>query len=153
MGPIQTAIGQALGAIEATVAVGKKLQNDERQASEKQAAEAEKMEKAQRTAEAEKQKAEGEQSGNQDLAEKAVKLAQDQKLASPRSILFDEHAKPLASYDELAAVLSRNSLAKSLESKKRTKNRLEERRKRIQQRLKQASDTISSKGKGRAERD
>ena len=111
-GPIQTAIGSMLNTATGALAIGKKLSDDERQASEKAAKESEAAKKAEaEKAEAEKaerklasdtlkeEKAEASAVateadvrllGGSPEAAKAYRLAQERGLANPKRLIYDE---------------------------------------------------------------
>ena len=110
-GPIQTAIGQALGATAAIAAVGKKLNEDERQAAEeKPAEETEKKAKAATMA-------------------KAIKTAQDKKIDSPKQLFFwGQDTEPLATSNEMASVISSVALQNATASKQRARDKVRERK-------------------------
>lgn len=93
-GPIQTAIGQALGAAAGAVALGKKFNEDERQATEKAAAKREKEEKEQKAA---LQAAKDKRDADKALKEKheAAIRKEEQKAAEA-----EEKAKQKAAQDE-----------------------------------------------------
>lgn len=145
MGPIQTAVGQLLGVAGGVAVASKKLKyENERQADKEQPAaqeanpyleaemEKEKerksvsksiMENAQTKHEVNKKM----QDADSDIA-KAIALAQKKKLASPRNVLFDESGRALATYRELATVLSRNEAQQVLQQKRKSKNAVKDRR-------------------------
>lgn len=116
MGPIQTAIGQALGAVGAAALVGKKLnEEDEKQAAkEKAAKESEEKKKAK-------------------LAAKAIKTAQDKKIDSPKQVYFKED-EPLATSNEMASVLANQSLHNALNSKARSRDKVRARKQMLMKR-------------------
>ena len=148
MGPIQTALGQALGSVGAAGLVGKKLY--EGQAAEKErasAAEAKEAEKEakknQKQAQADdkqieklaseylKARGKGEKIDEKaiDIATKALRAAQQSKIDSPKQVFFwEDESSPLGTSNEIATVLSSQSLHNSLSSKKRTKANIEARR-------------------------
>lgn len=79
-GPIQTAIGQALGAAAGAVALGKKFNENERQATEKAAAQREKEEKEQKAALQEaKDKRDADKALKEKQALEAAKAAEEEK--------------------------------------------------------------------------
>ena len=149
-GPIQTAIGSMLNTATGALAIGKKLSDDERQASEKAAKEAEAA-KAAEAKEAEAEKAERklasdtlnkEKSEAQSVATeadvrllggsaeaaKAYRLAQERGLASPKRLIYDEQGNPVATYAEMAEILADESLSGTLSSLLRSKNAVKNRR-------------------------
>ena len=121
-GPLQTAIGQVLGAVGATALIGKKLSNDERQVREKEAKLAEKAEK----------EAKKSQKKDSEIVSKTINEAQKKKLAS--SVIFDKQGKPLATYEELAELLSSQKTSSTLASSLRSMVATQERRKVLMQR-------------------
>lgn len=138
-GPIQTAIGQALGAAAAAGVVAKKLSYDERQASqakekeEKAEAEAQRMAKEQIRAEDKEASAVALEAdlinmGASPEAAKAYRLAQERGLGKPQRLLFDESGKPLATYEEVATILSMQAKETSLSARLRGKDKVKARR-------------------------
>lgn len=203
-GPIQTAIGQALGAVAGGLAIGKKISDDERQTAKKEADEAEKkakadeatakanqaeqlkkqkeQEKKDAAAKAEELKAQKEKekkelvAKNEQLkaqkeqekqeaaaklekkqkaealreekeeasavateadlialgaspeAAEAYRIAQQRGTGSPNRIIFGQDGKPLATYSEMATILSDQSLSDLYSSRLRTKNAVKTRR-------------------------
>lgn len=110
-GPIQTAIGHALGATAAIAAVGKKLNEDERQAAEEKPAE------------------ESEKKAKADSMAKALKTAQEKKLDSPKQMFFwGQDAEPLATSNELASVISSVALHNATSAKQRARDKVRERK-------------------------
>ena len=106
MGPIQTLIGKALAVTGGAIAFGKKENENEEQV--KQEAEQEKASSA--------------------MAAKAVKTAQDKKVAKPKLLYFDEKGtEPLATSGEMASVLSHVSLSSAISSKTRGRKKYEAR--------------------------
>ena len=114
MGLIQTAIGQALGAVGGAALVAKKLnEEDERQAAKEKAAKEKKSK----------------------LAAKTIKTAQDKKIDSPKQLYFaDGSAEPLGSSNEVATVLATHSLQNATESKKRSRDKVRERKQMLMKR-------------------
>ncbi len=167
-GPIQTAIGQALGAVAGGLAIGKKISDDERQTAKKEADEAEKKAKAdEATAKAnqaeqlKKQKEQEKEEASAKLEKKekaealreekeeasavateadlialgaspeaaeAYRIAQQRGTGSPNRIIFGQDGKPLATYSEMATILSDQSLSDLYSSRLRTKNAVKTRR-------------------------
>ncbi len=167
-GPIQTAIGQALGAVAGGLAIGKKISDDERQTAKKEADEAEKKAKAdEATAKAnqaeqlkkqkeqekeeaaakleKKEKAEALREEKEEAsavateadlialgaspeAAEAYRIAQQRGTGSPNRIIFGQDGKPLATYSEMATILSDQSLSDLYSSRLRTKNAVKTRR-------------------------
>ena len=121
MGPIQTAIGQAMGAIGGAAVLGKKMQEDAEKA-ERQAA------KKATTKENEKAK------GPSPMA-KAIKTAQDKKLDSPKQVYFwGQDPEPLATSSELASVLANTSLQNATAAKGRAREKVRARRQALMKR-------------------
>lgn len=118
MGPIQTALGQMLGALGGAAMVGKNINEDARQAREKETKLAEKADK-EKAKEAQK---------NQ-VASEAVKLAQEKGIASPSSIIFDYSGKPIGTYEEVAALLAEHKASARREARAKAKNAIQERMK------------------------
>ena len=116
MGPIQTALGQMLGALGGAAMVGKNINEDARQAREKETMLAEKADK-EKAKEAQK---------NQ-VASEAVKLAQEKGIASPSSIIFDYSGKPIGTYEEVAALLAEHKSSARREARLKAKNAIQER--------------------------
>ena len=149
-GPIQTSIGNMLNTVSGALAIGKKLSNDERQASEKAAKESKAAENAEaEKAEAEKaerklasdtlkqEKAEAQSVateadvrllGGSAEAAKAYRLAQERGLASPKRLIYDEQGNPVATYAEMAEILADESLSGTVSSLLRGKNAVKNRR-------------------------
>ena len=118
-GQIQTAIGQVLGASAASLLVAKKVRDDERQVRENE----------QKAAEKESKAAEKEAKAAAKEKAKAVKTAQDKGVDSPSTILFDKAGKPIATYEEMAELLSSEKTSATLTSNLRTLVATRERRK------------------------
>lgn len=119
MGPIQTAISQALGSLAGAAIAGKSQHEKEikRQAAEEKAdAKAEKKEAA-------------------SPLSKALKTAQDRKIDSPKQIYFwGQDPEPLATSSELASVLANTSLQNATSSKSRSRNKVRERKQALMKR-------------------
>lgn len=113
-GPIQTAIGQMLGAFSGATLAAKKLANDEGQAKEEKQ---------------EKPESEAAKPSEQKEAAKAYKIAQDRGATSTERIIFDEKGQPLGTYDELSVLVSRQALENYRSSRRRTKSAINERKK------------------------
>lgn len=121
MGPIQTAIGQAMSAIGGAAVLGKKMQEN----AEKTEGQA-----ANKATTAENEKAKG-----PSPVAKAIKTAQDKKLDSPRQIYFwGQDPEPLATSSELASVLANTSLQNATSSKSRARNKVRERKQALMKR-------------------
>lgn len=119
MGPIQTAISQALGSLAGAAIAGKSQYEKE---TKRQAAE----EKA--DAKAEKKEASSPVS-------KALRTAQDRKIDSPKQIYFwGQDPEPLATSSELASVLANTSLQNATSSKSRSRNKVRERKQALMKR-------------------
>lgn len=118
MGPIQTAIGQALGAVGGAALVGKKLyEGNEGQAPKKEGDK--KPEKAEDTS----------------AAAKALKTAQDKKLDAPKQLYFwGNTEEPLATSNEIASLLATQSLGNAISSKKRSRDKVRERKQMLMKR-------------------
>lgn len=119
-GPIQTAIGQALGAVAAVSAVGKNLNENEKQTAKKQTAEAAKAKEAEAKA--------GQSKAISEIAE-TLKSMQQKGFASPLEVIFNQGGEPLATSSEAASVVATQSLNNIMESKKRSKSLHDQRRK------------------------
>lgn len=78
-GPIQTAIGQALGAVASVAAVGTKLNEDKRQVREKEQAEANKKAKAEADAKETKKQADAKEKAERFIANADEKIADAKK--------------------------------------------------------------------------
>lgn len=114
-GPIQTAIGQMLGSALGLVGASKKAyEKNERQATQ---------EKGDQGTEEKKSK-----EGDPKAVAKALKLAQQNKIDSPKQIYFSEDETPIATSEEMASVLASQSLGNALSSKERTRNKVKERK-------------------------
>ena len=112
MGPIQTAIGQLMGAAGGAALVGKKIQNE----NERQVAKEERN--------AAKQKAK-----KSKAVEIAVQEAQKKKIDMPKQILFSESTgEALGTSNEIASVLATQSLHNASNSKRRSRNAMSQRR-------------------------
>ena len=119
MGPIQTAISQALGSLAGAAIAGKSQHEKE---TKRQAAE----EKA--DAKAEKKEASSPVS-------KALRTAQDRKIDSPKQIYFwGQDPEPLATSSELASVLANTSLQNATSSKSRSRNKVRDRKQALMKR-------------------
>ena len=117
MGPFQTAIGQALGAIGGAALVAKNI-NEEK--TKEQTAEEKGNEKA--------EKKEDKVISNEPvISAKAVKTAQNRKIDSPTSVYFWGD-QPLATSSEMATVLSTQALFNATSSKKRSRDKVRERK-------------------------
>ena len=117
MGPIQTALGQAMGAIGGAALVAKKLNEENEKERVKGQAAKEKADKGNKKA------------ADQAVAEKALKTAQDKKLDSPKQILFDAASgEALGTSNEVASVLATQSLHNALSSKTRSRDKVRERK-------------------------
>lgn len=156
-GPIQTAIGQALGTVAGVAALGKKFSDDERQAAEKEADKAAKEEKAAQAVEkaaAKEKAAEDKRIADEKAAKKAEKeeasavateadlialgaspeaaeayrIAQQRGITAPNRMIFDTSGQPLATYSEMATILADESLSDLYSSRLRTKNAVKTRR-------------------------
>ena len=105
MGPIQTAIGQLMGAAGGAALVGKKMQNE----NEKQAA------KEARVQTKEKAK-------KSDAFKEAIKTAQKKKIDSPKQVLFSEETgEAVGTSNEIATVLASQSLHNATSSKRKSR--------------------------------
>lgn len=141
MGPIQTAIGQLLGAVGGAAIAGKKMYENEGQAAKK-AGEAEVKEST-----AEKEQKEPELAGlsaqgmtpsdsikqqakieleAKKLMGEAVYLAQKKGMTKPKKMLFTEMGQAIASRDELATIISRDAQARAAANKRKNKNLLKD---------------------------
>lgn len=110
MGPIQTALGQALGAVGGATLMAKKMYDNEGQVIQKETTE------------------ETTKKEDAETAAKVVKVAQDKKLAQPKQIIYDiASGAPLATSGEMASLLSRVSYANALNSKQRSKQSFQNR--------------------------
>lgn len=115
MGPIQTAIGQLLGAVGGATLAGSKLANE----NERQAA---KQERAQ-TKEAGK---------DSDAVAKAIKTAQQNKIDSPQTVYFwGNSEEAIGTADQIASVLSMQATHNATSSKKRSRDIVRERKKKL----------------------
>lgn len=122
-GPIQTAIGQTLAALAGAASLSKKFINaNDRQAGEKENFEA-KAETAKASA-----APEAKEEINAGDAAKAYRIAQERGTASPEKIIFDEKGKPLATYNELATLISRQSMGNSESAKMRSRAAIKSRK-------------------------
>ena len=122
MGPIQTAIGQAMGAAAGAVVAGKKLyeKNEGQTAKEVSAQEAEDS----------KAKA-----SNEEAAKRAIKTAQDKRIDSPKQVYFwGDTEEAIGTSNEVAYVLSQQSLHNSLSSKKRARDAVRRRKQELAKR-------------------
>lgn len=145
-GPIQTAIGSMLNTATGALAIGKKLSDDERQASEKAAkeseaakkAEAEKAERKLASDTLKEEKAEASAVateadvrllGGSPEAAKAYRLAQERGLANPKRLIYDEEGNAIATYSEMAEILADESLSGTISSLLRGRNAVKNRRK------------------------
>ena len=120
-GPIQRAMSEAVGTASAIAVVGKKLNEDERQASEKASAEAEAQRKASEAIQTEAKEA--------TLEADLIRMGADPKSASAfmtaRKLGLDtkgfgmlrQKGRYIGSYSTIAEQLSKDSLADSLSSR------------------------------------
>ena len=114
-GPIQTAIGQMLGSALGLVGASRKIYEDnEGQAAQEKGSEGAKKEEAKKS--------------DQKAIAKALKIAQQNKIDSPKQIYLSEDETPIATSEELASVLSSQSLGNALSSKKRARDKVRERK-------------------------
>lgn len=114
MGPIQTAIGRALGAGAAIAAIGKKLNEDEGQVAEKKPDE------------------ESEKKAKASAMAKALKTAQEKKIDSPKQLFFwGEDSEPLATSNEMASAISTVALHNAVSSKTRARDKVRLRRQKL----------------------
>lgn len=141
MGPIQTAIGQLLGAVGGAALAGSKIANEnERQAAKKagEAAKEKASEKEQNEPEAAglsakgmtptesiKQQAKLELEAK-DLMGQAVYLAQKKGMVKPKKMIFTEMGQAIASRDEMAQIISRDAEARAATNKRKTKDLLKD---------------------------
>ena len=131
MGPIQTSLNKLTSIIAGMAAGGKKLYGDEEQAAvaEKQAAEAEAR------AATEKKAKVSEEKGKSNLLTNAYRVAQKKGIARPQSIIFDDNSgEAVATYEEMATLLSAHSLSNALDSKKITRDAIKARKVYLSQR-------------------
>lgn len=121
MGPIQTALNKLTGIISGGIIAGRKLY--ERQAGTSQDQEAE--------AEEQKINAEKAASGEEKAKEtlnSAYKTAQKKGLARIQNLIFDDSGEAIASYNEMASLLSNQALSSTLDSKKATRAKIKARK-------------------------
>lgn len=119
MGPIQTAISQALGSLAGAAIAGKSQHEKE---TKRQAAE-------------EKGDSEATEKKTASPLSKALKTAQDRKIDSPKQIYFwGQDPEPLATSSELASVLANTSLQNATSSKSRSRNKVRERKQALMKR-------------------
>lgn len=118
MGPIQTALGQALGAVAGAALAGKKVyEKNERQASKEEGTE--KPKEARDTS----------------AAKKALKTAQDKKIDSPKQLYFwGGSEEPLATSNEIASLLASQSLHNATTAKTRARDKVRERKQMLMKR-------------------
>ena len=120
-GPIQRAMSEAVGTASAIVAVGKKLNDDERQASEKASAEA----KAKTEAESALQKEAQDTALEADLVRMGADPESARAFMTARALglntkgfgMLRQKGKFMGSYSSMAEKLSKDSLADSLSSR------------------------------------
>ena len=112
MGPIQTAISKAMGAVGGAAVLGAKLnEKNEGQAAKEATTQTEEKDK------------------KKDVIAKTVKTAQDKKIASPKQVYFwGDSEEPLGTSSEVAYVLSNVSLHNATSSKRRARNKVRERK-------------------------
>lgn len=118
MGPIQTALGQALGAAGGAALVGKKLyEGNEKQTTKEEGTE--KPKEAEDTS----------------AAKKALKTAQDKKIDSPKQLYFwGGSEEPLATSNEIASLLASQSLHNATTAKTRARDKVRERKQMLMKR-------------------
>lgn len=136
MGLIQTAIGQAMGAIGGAAVLGKKMQEDAEKA-EGQAAEEKQDKGAANTKDIVLSKADENTEKGQKMSStsKALKTAQDKKIDSPRQIYFwGQDPEPLATSSELASVLATTSLQNATAAKSRAREKVRARKQELMKR-------------------
>lgn len=139
MGPIQTEINKLINTAAAAVGVGSKMAEGERQADIKAEQEAAKAAK-QAQAEQEKIAAEKKEAsavateanlrllGASDVEAKAYRLAQERGLANPKRMVFDKEGRPIATYEEIAQLLSGNSVSNATNDQVRMRKAVQTRR-------------------------
>ena len=131
-GPIQTAINQVLGITAGVVAGGKKYFEHERQIKLKEeqarAKEEEQAAAEEKEARAVATEADLRNLGASEVEARAYRLAQERGLASPKRLIFDEAGKPIATYEEMASLLSSQSLSGTLSSRLRGKQAVKTRK-------------------------
>ncbi len=122
MGPIQTAIGQALGIVGGSAVAVKKLnERNEEQTVQEQATQGNAPEKA--------------KSYHEEAIKRAVKTAQDKRLDSPKQVYFwQDTDEAVGTSNEIAYVLSQQSLHNALSSKKRSRDIVRRRKQEIAKR-------------------
>ena len=122
MGPIQTAIGQALGVVGGAAVAAKKLnEKNEKQAAQEQTNQA-----------AEKKEVQG---NNEQVVSKAIKTAQDKKIDSPKQVYFwGDTEEAIGTSNEIAYVLSQQSLHNARNSKMRSRDIVRKRKQELAKR-------------------
>lgn len=128
-GPIQTSLNKLIGLVSGGIAASKKLSEDEGQI--RTAEEQEAVAKATKVAE---KKAKSGEEREKEALTSAYRTAQKKGLAKIQNLIFDESGEAVATYNEMASLLSRQALSNHLESRKATKRNIEERRSYLQQR-------------------
>lgn len=110
MGPIQTAIGQALGVVGGAAVAAKKLnEKNEKQAAQEQTNEAAAKKEV--------------QSNNEQVVSRAIKTAQDKQIDSPKQVYFwGDTEEAIGTSNEIAYVLSQQSLHNARNSKMRSRD-------------------------------
>ena len=134
MGPIQTAISQALGSVAGAAIAGKSQHEKEtkRQAGEEKQDKAAANSKDIVLSKADENTEKGQKMSS---TSKALKTAQDKKIDSPRQIYFwGQDPEPLATSSELASVLANVSLQNATSSKSRSRNKVRERKQALMKR-------------------
>lgn len=118
MGPIQTAIGQLMGVVGASAVAAKKMQNENERQTAKEAG-AEKAEDQARAA----------------ALNKALKIAQEKKIDSPKQVYFwGDSENAIGTSNEIASVLSTQSLSNATASKRRARDKVRERKQMLEKR-------------------
>lgn len=132
MGRIQTAIGRLLGTVSGAALAGLKVYQHEGQIKTQKAEElaknAAQEAEEQKEAQAVATEADVQNLGASEIEAKAYRLAQERGLADPKRIIYDEAGKPLATYEEMASLLSDENLTGTLTSQLRTQDAIKARK-------------------------
>ena len=122
-GPIQTSFNKLIGLASGAIAASKKMIDDEGQtiSAEEQA----KIERSKALAEKKAKRAEEK---DKTALTSIYRTAQKKGLAKIQNLVFDDSGEAVATYNEMASLLSDQALSSHLESKKATRSKIKARK-------------------------
>lgn len=122
-GPIQTSFNKLIGLASGAIAASKKMIDDEGQtiSAEEQA----KIERSKALAEKKAKRAEEKDKAT---LTSIYRTAQKKGLAKIQNLVFDDSGEAVATYNEMASLLSDQALSSHLESKKATRSKIKARK-------------------------